>query len=292
MNFDREYTQILSLVKDDMKKVNEEIVDAISVAAPLNQELLEFFNAPSKRIRPLLALLYLKSADIEITERHYSLLGAIELIHNASLIHDDIIDECGIRRGRTAIHKSFGNKLAVISGDYILSLAMQKIAALNSAEILASFSNTMKNMCIGEINQQFNLFKIPTLEQYIEKSAQKTGNLFKSAIETSLILSGLDVFLGENFALNFGIAFQIRDDILNIISCEKFGKPINNDVECGIYNAPVIFAGGKENIMNGVEKTYILLNNYIDKSKKYLSNLEDNVYKEALVKLTEELINV
>lgn len=292
MNFDSEYKQILSLAEDDIRRVNEEILNTISVAAPLNEELLEFLKAPSKRIRPLLAFLYLRSANIKITDRHYSLLSAIELIHNASLIHDDIIDECGTRRGRTAIHKSFGNKLAVISGDYILAVAMQKVADLNSLMILKSFSETMKKMCIGEINQQFNLFKIPTIEQYIEKSTEKTANLFKTTIETSLILSEKDTFEGKNFGLNFGIAFQIRDDILNVVSCEKFGKPVNNDVECGIYNAPVILAGGKENIMSGVEKTYILLNNYIDKSKKYLSGLEDSVYKEALIKLTGELVNV
>lgn len=292
MSFNSKYNEIIDIINDDLNIVSQNILSSIALDGVLNTELLEFLKSPSKKIRPALGILYLKALNIELTFEHYELFAAIELIHSASLIHDDIIDASALRRGKETINCKFNNKLAVLAGDYVLSVALSKIAHLNKPEILSLFAKTFEEMCVGEIHQHYNLFKIPTLDEYLQKTIHKTANLFATTIEAGLALSQIKNSEAVDFGLNFGIAFQIRDDLLNIISCQKTDKPINSDIDCGIYNAPVIFSGGKENIMTGIEKTYILLNNYIDKSKKSLEQLNDSDYKIALKTLAGELYNV
>ena len=146
-------------------------------------------------------------------------------------------------------------------------------------------ANTLANMCIGEVNQYFSKFKIPTLEQYLKKTEQKTAKLFQTAVCGAMQLSGKTAITeAENFSHAFGMAFQIRDDILNLTALNSL-KPSQNDISEGIYNAPVIFAGNTSNLDEGIEKTKTLLNNYVVEAEKALSNLEDNKYKLALKEL-------
>jgi len=289
MSFEAQYIKYKQLFSGELSKMDKIILDAVSPREELKTPLLNFLNSPSKRIRPVLAMLYLKALEFEISEDIVKLLSAVEIIHNASLVHDDIIDESEFRRGDKTLSQRFGNKLGVIAGDYLLSLAMGIISNLGDVEILREFSATLKQMCLGEINQNFDLFKIGTIENYIEKSQNKTAYLFKSAIVSPLILSKKSEEIIErasDFALNFGVAFQIRDDLINITKSDH-SKPYGNDIAEGIYNAPVIYAGGVENLPVGIEKTRILLNNYIEKALLSLEKLPNNDYKTLLINLTE-----
>jgi len=289
MSFEAQYIKYKQLFSGELSKMDKIILDAVSPREELKTPLLNFLNSPSKRIRPVLAMLYLKALEFEISEDIVKLLSAVEIIHNASLVHDDIIDESEFRRGDKTLSQRFGNKLGVIAGDYLLSLAMGIISNLGDVEILREFSATLKQMCLGEINQNFDLFKIGTIENYIEKSQNKTAYLFKSAIVSPLILSKKSEEIIErasDFALNFGVAFQIRDDLINITKSDH-SKPYGNDIAEGIYNAPVIYAGGVENLPVGIEKTRILLNNYVEKALLSLEKLPNNDYKTLLVNLTE-----
>lgn len=289
MSFEAQYIKYKQLFSGELSKIDKIILDAVSPREELKTPLLNFLNSPSKRIRPVLAMLYLKALEFEISEDIVKLLSAVEIIHNASLVHDDIIDDSEFRRGDKTLSQRFGNKLGVIAGDYLLSLAMGIISNLGDVEILREFSATLKQMCLGEINQNFDLFKIGTIENYIEKSQNKTAYLFKSAIVSPLILSKKSEEIIErasDFALNFGVAFQIRDDLINITKSDH-SKPYGNDIAEGIYNAPVIYAGGVENLPVGIEKTRILLNNYIEKALLSLEKLPNNDYKTLLVNLTE-----
>lgn len=289
MSFEAQYIKYKQLFSGELSKIDKIILDAVSPREELKTPLLNFLNSPSKRIRPVLAMLYLKALEFEISEDIVKLLSAVEIIHNASLVHDDIIDESEFRRGDKTLSQRFGNKLGVIAGDYLLSLAMGIISNLGDVEILREFSATLKQMCLGEINQNFDLFKIGTIENYIEKSQNKTAYLFKSAIVSPLILSKKSEEIIErasDFALNFGVAFQIRDDLINITKSDH-SKPYGNDIAEGIYNAPVIYAGGVENLPEGIEKTRILLNNYIEKALLSLEKLPNNDYKTLLINLTE-----
>lgn len=283
MSFQERYYKILDTVKTEIEEISENITSGINIQEPLKTKLLNVLNAPSKHIRPLISFLYLKALGFNIDEKQIIFQTAIELVHNASLIHDDVIDDSEIRRNIKTINKDFDNKLAVISGDYILSIALEKIAKLNSIKIVEMFAETLSFMTKGEINQQFSKFQIPTIEDYIKKTEQKTAKLFETAICGSLLLANSN----ENalvFAKNFGIAFQIRDDIINI-------KTSKTDIKDGIYTAPVIYAGSTENYTNGIEKSQILLNNYIENAYQAIKHIEENKYKIAIIELLGLLKN-
>ena len=291
MSFEIEYKNIKKIAQEELEFIEKYMVMRIDVRKELSTHIINFLTAPSKRIRPLISVLFYKSIFEEINENQLKALGAVELIHNASLIHDDIIDNSATRRGLKTTANEFGNKLGVICGDYLLSVAMKIVTELKSIELLQNFSETLNKMCIGEINQNFDRFKIGTIENYIEKSKNKTGCLFETAILTPFLINKIkDYIFASEFGLNTGIAFQIRDDLLNIINCDS-SKPANNDIKDGIYNAPVIYAGNAENYMDGVEKTRSLLNNYINNSDCILKNLPENIYKQGLEKFLELLGN-
>lgn len=285
MNFNKKYNKISELVKNDLLKLEEELLSSINLAAEIDETLKTFLTNKPKRIRPLVSFLYLSASNIEPDKRQYAFQTAIEIIHNASLIHDDVVDESDIRRGSKTLNKIFNNKTAILTGDYLLSIALEKLNSLNSPETISMCANTLANMCIGEVNQYFSKFKIPTLEQYLKKTEQKTAKLFQTAVCGAMQLSGKTAITeAENFSHAFGMAFQIRDDILNLTALNSL-KPSQNDISEGIYNAPVIFAGNTSNLDEGIEKTKTLLNNYVVEAEKALSNLEDNKYKLALKEL-------
>lgn len=285
MDFNKKYNKISELVKNDLLKLEDELLSSINLAAEIDETLKTFLTNKPKRIRPLVSFLYLRTSNIEPDKRQYAFQTAIEIIHNASLIHDDVVDESDIRRGSKTLNKIFNNKTAILTGDYLLSIALEKLNSLNSPETISMCANTLANMCIGEVNQYFSKFKIPTLEQYLKKTEQKTAKLFQTAVCGAMQLSGKTAITeAENFSHAFGMAFQLRDDILNLTALNSL-KPSQNDISEGIYNAPVIFAGNTSNLDEGIEKTKTLLNNYVVEAEKALSNLEDNKYKLALKEL-------
>ena len=293
MNFNEKYKEIKNLAQDEIKLIEENMVSQIEIREPLNFSLKKFLLAPAKRIRPVLAILYIKALEETLNKKQIDHLTVVEMVHNASLIHDDIIDESKIRRGNETINTNFDNKLAVISGDYILSLAMEKLSEIGNIELIKDFSQTIRQMCIGEINQNFDRFKISTLEDYIEKTKNKTAYLFEIALTGCAKLSDTkyDIKSISELGLNIGIAFQIRDDLINITKSDS-SKPTNNDFENGIYTAPVILGDKSDNYTSGIEKTKILLNNYLESAKQQVTTLPNNNYKQALEEFLELLKNV
>src|SRR5574344_1429701 len=181
MSFNKEYENIFNSVNGEIEIIKKNIIKNIGVKGPLNTEILELLNAKSKHIRSVMPIIYLKSKNLQITKAHIELLSAVELIHSASLIHDDVIDEGKVRRNIETLNSKFSSKLAVITGAYLLSKALQIINNLKSFEIIKSFAKTLEDMCNGEISQYFNRFKITTIDEYIEKSQNKTAELFVTA---------------------------------------------------------------------------------------------------------------
>lgn len=292
MSFNDKYRNIKILAQKELSIIEEKMVSAVKIREPLKSHIINFLTSPSKRIRPVLAILYARACGYELSDEQLELLSVIELVHNASLIHDDIIDESEFRRGNKTLSSEFGNKLGVISGDYILSVSMEKVAKLNSPEILKILSKTIKQMCIGEINQNFDRFKIGTIEDYIEKSKNKTAYLFAAALTGCFLLGqdSVDLEKLNDLGLNIGIAFQIRDDLRNLIEPDS-SKPANNDIKDGIYTAPVIYAGNAEDYTSGIEKSRSLLNNYIQRAILQVKNLPENEFKTALREFLELLNN-
>lgn len=293
MSFIEKYKLIKNLAKDEIEKVEDSMISNIHTREPLKSSLVGFLTSPSKRIRPLLAILYSKANNEELSQEQIELLTVMELVHNASLIHDDIIDESKIRRNHKTISAEFDNKLAVISGDYILSLAMEKLVKLNNIPIIQNLIQTIKLMCIGEINQNFDRFKIGTIEEYIEKTKCKTAYLFESTLVCCMMLSKKEHDLEKigQLGLDIGIAFQIRDDLINMTKSDT-SKPVDNDFKEGIYNAPIILGNPEDNYQSGIEKTKNLLHNYLDSAKSKIVDLPNNEFKTALEEFLEILNNV
>lgn len=287
--FDTEkYSEIRKLVSDELYAIENNITDFYCGSDILQEQLKGILKAQAKRIRPLLAILYLKMYGCDITPIQIDIQSAVELIHNATLIHDDVIDSSPKRRNRATLHTQFDNSIAIISGDFLLAGAMRKLLNTNSLEVFNLFQNAIKKMCVGEINQYFNKFKIPDFDEYINKCKYKTAELFMASLVSSAMIANIDINSAKDFAKRFGITFQIRDDLLNIIETNH-DKPTNNDIKDGIYTAPVIFAKGTENLDYGIEKTKELLDNYVSRVQKCLNKAPDNKYKDALISLAELL---
>lgn len=285
---DEKYQAVLDVVKADIERVNKNLEIETELNPALAKEIEEFLQAPSKRIRSLFSILYMRASKMYLLPVHYELFAAVELIHNASLIHDDVIDESKLRRNKKTLNDTFDNRLAVISGDYLLGAALKKLVKIASLKVIDIFADALKTMCKGEVCQYFNRFKKTDIETYIEKSTQKTASLFVSTLHAAVVLAdgGFDEKSRE-FAETFGLAFQIRDDLLNVINKDKSKSA--SDVDEGIYTAPLILS---DNLSDGIEKTRDLLNNYVNCAKHCISDLEDSVYKTALYELLELLNDV
>ncbi len=285
---DEKYQAVLDVVKADIERVNKNLEIETELNPALAKEIEEFLQAPSKRIRSLFSILYMRASKMYLLPVHYELFAAVELIHNASLIHDDVIDESKLRRNKKTLNDTFDNRLAVISGDYLLGAALKKLVKIASLKVIDIFADALKTMCKGEVCQYFNRFKKTDIETYIEKSTQKTASLFVSTLHAAIVLAdgGFDEKSRE-FAETFGLAFQIRDDLLNVIDKDKSKSA--SDVDEGIYTAPLILS---DNLPDGIEKTRDLLNNYVNCAKHCISDLEDSVYKTALYELLELLNDV
>lgn len=304
ITFEEQYTKIKNLVKEDFDILENEIGNLFQDKNPLNEQLYSFLTAPAKRLRPLLGFLFFRCIFNNINKNQHDVLQSVELIHNATLIHDDVIDDAPKRRGQETLNIKFDNNLAVVAGDYLLSLAMEKIINTSCVEVIKLCTSALKLTCIGEISQYFNKFNITSIDEYIEKSKEKTALLFQTGLLGCLLLCEKEydqnlIQTVVDFSQNFGIAFQIRDDLINIMNADNI---VNNDINCGIYTAPVIYAYQEnqnilkeENILKalnstrGIEKTKDLMDNYFDASINAIKSFEDNVYKQALLDLIEML---
>ena len=304
MKFEEKYKKIKNFVKKDLNTLEKGIKSLFKNTNPLNKELQAFLTVSGKRLRPLLGILFLKNIFNELNQKQVDVLLAVELIHNATLIHDDVIDKAETRRKHETLNIKFDDNLAVIAGDYLLSIAMEKIINIGSTNIIKLFTSTLKSTCLGEINQYFSKFKITSIEEYIEKSRNKTALLFEIGILSGLLLSEKSTDenlkqIASDFSQNFGIAFQIRDDLINILNAETIS---NNDIKAGIYNAPIIFARQEnknilqeKNILKaikntkGIEKTKDLMDNYFNNSISAIEKLKETVYKKNITELIELL---
>lgn len=298
------YPEIKLLVADDLEKMSSTLLDTFLNSGLANDEFLSELNnylkIGSKQLRACLIFLFSKALFGECTEQTSRLAAAVELIHNATLIHDDIIDEADIRRGKTAIHKKYGNKLAIISGDFLLSLAMNLLNSLNNLNIIDNFAVCLNALCSGEIEQYFSQKTTPSIEQYLKKSEAKTASLFAAGLKSLSNLNN-DQFITPmlEFAKHFGTAFQISDDLKNL-SQTPDGKPILNDIKSGLYTAPVIYAFGENKNLSEYSpeeifettmqpdaqlKTIQLLTKEKERAKSQLLCLPNTKYKQALINL-------
>ena len=198
-----------------------------------------------KRMRPILTLLMARNyGEISAVTQH-SAVG-LELLHTASLVHDDVVDESGERRGQASVNATFNNKVAVLVGDYILSTALLHVSYTGHQRIIEYLAELGRTLAAGEILQLSNIQNQAISEDvYYHVIKQKTAALFEACAAIGALSGGAteeEMLKAREFGQNLGIMFQIRDDIFDYFDSKEIGKPTGNDMTEGKLTLPVIYA--------------------------------------------------
>ncbi|MCT7757926.1 polyprenyl synthetase family protein [Lactobacillus gasseri] len=310
-----------------MIEINQIILKHInSVPGLLGQALEDTFAVPGKMLRPACVMLF-GAFGPDATQKHDELqkiATSIETLHNATLIHDDIIDESSMRHGRPSIQTKYGKHIAVYAGDYLFALSLTLLSEnAQSLHSVIADGKTMQNILVGETEQYNNAYNINISEkEYLNQIKGKTGVLFGLACFIGAYESGIKVtkaLKAKQFGEYLGQAFQLRDDILDYkTTSSTFKKPVLLDVKDGIYSGPLIFAlqnddnnhlhelvkMGKdltqdqlheiENLVNhlgGVERAQKLADQYTEKALASLKkHWPDNENRALIEQLTGRLL--
>ena len=237
------------------------------IKQPIEQELLDFielFNSSlqhedgllssalshirqrgGKRMRPMLILLMAKNYG-EVTQVSQHAAVGLELLHTASLVHDDVVDESQERRGQASVNASYNNKVAVLVGDYILSTALLHVAKTGNKRIVEYLAELGRTLAAGEILQLTNIRNQEISEEvYYQIIKNKTAALFEACAAIGALSAGAsedDVLKAGQFGQDLGIMFQIRDDIFDYYDSQEIGKPTGADMAEGKLTLPVIYA--------------------------------------------------
>merc|ERR1719491_1894956 len=270
----------------------------------------------------------LNSSGLE--EQQYRLAEISEMIHTASLFHDDVIDGAETRRGAPAVHKVFGNKMAILAGDYLLARASIFLARLRDAEVVETMSTIIEHLVRGEVMQMkgsitsgddkkdYDLWR-ERLGQYLQKNFYKTGSLMANSCKSAAILGGYNdgvVGAAYRYGKHLGVAFQLVDDILDFDgSVSVMGKPALADLHAGIATAPVLFAAEMFPIemepllerkfqedgdidkavelvrkSDGIARTKDLAHVHVELAINAILELDQNVYRDSLIHLGHKVL--
>ena len=237
------------IIKNELQAVEICLQKIADTPLPLLSNIgSSLIGAGGKRLRPALFLLSARLSNRESYDDLVPLAASLELTHVASLIHDDVIDNSGLRRGRETANAKFGNHVAVLAGDYLFASVFGLIGEKEYPRVLGlKLAELVKLLTIGEIQQDSALYKIPDgTHEYYRQIERKTAEFMAVCCETGALVEGLDSGIADRmheFGYNLGMAFQITDDLLDITGDEKtIGKPAGSDIKQGVITLPVIWA--------------------------------------------------
>ena len=240
---------MFDVIQSDLDVLNEGLIGAVSSPVALVNEVgTHLVTAGGKRIRPALCLLAARGSRDFSLERILPLAEALELIHTASLVHDDVIDEADTRRGEPTANAKWDNQIAILSGDYIFARAFSLIAEGGYGDYVSKrLAELVCNLSVGEIIQDHTVYQaVKDLDNYYERIQKKTADFLEICCELGGIVGGLPENETKKLAEYghcIGMAFQITDDVLDIMqTSEQIGKPAGNDIRQGIVTLPVIHA--------------------------------------------------
>ncbi len=239
---------IFGIVREDLMAVEKELYSIIQSPVDLVNDIsVHLVQAGGKRLRPALYLLCARGGTPKKQSELLSMAVAIELIHMATLVHDDVIDNAATRRGRPTANARWGNHSSVLTGDYLFAKAFSSVTLGADKNMLRILTDVICTMCEGEIVQLKESYNSEQDEaDYRLRVAQKTADFIAASCELGAISGGLDendVIQVREYGYAIGMAFQITDDILDITaSAEQLGKPVGNDLRQGIVTLPVIYA--------------------------------------------------
>ena len=238
---------IQALTQNDMTAVNDLIYSQInSDVALINQLGVYIVNAGGKRMRPMLTVLAARAFDYK-GEEHISIAAIIEFIHTATLLHDDVVDESNMRRGRETANALFGNSASVLVGDFLYTRSFQMMTKLGNMKIMDILSDATNIVAEGEVLQLMNCNDPDTTEEsYFEVIYCKTAKLFEAATRLAAVIAGQDKVIEkamQEYGKYLGTAFQLVDDIMDYTADAKaMGKNIGDDLAEGKPTLPLLYA--------------------------------------------------
>jgi geranylgeranyl pyrophosphate synthase len=233
-------------VSEDLERVELKMRQALSSNNEyLSQVLVYLLQSGGKRLRPALTLL---SAQFQPSDpvKSIALAAAVELLHTATLVHDDLIDNSLMRRGKATLNAKWTSGATVLAGDYMFACAASLAAETENVRVVSIFAQTLVTICRGELNQLFSpTWQQQTKDDYYTRIYNKTASLFASATEAGAVLCGLPEPQVQNlrsYGRNLGMAFQIVDDLLDFVGdTHELGKPVGSDLRQGIVTLPTMF---------------------------------------------------
>jgi heptaprenyl diphosphate synthase len=308
-----------SEIMADLRKVEKELDKVLKSDDPvLSQTCLSLLQAGGKRMRPGFTLLAGKFFDYRF-EKLLPIAAALELIHMATLVHDDVVDASLTRRGCPTLVAGWGNEVSIATGDYLLAKALEQLVKIDDPMLSAIVAGVCVEMCRGEIQQIKWAYDVKqNFKQYLYRINRKTALLISLCCKLGAAASNADsrgVWIMSTYGHCLGIAFQIVDDILDMTADPKvLGKPVGSDIRQGIITLPMIYAlrdpeyAGRLKILlanpnktenevretvelvkqsGGIEKSNAVVRLYIEKGIRNLQELPDIPAKEALIELAE-----
>ncbi len=308
-------------VKNDLARVDKILKDVAQIDFPFLVDLLDhIIETGGKRVRP--AVTILASSFHPHETRAIEIMGAaVELLHIATLVHDDTIDDSNLRRGKATISSLWGRNIAVLVGDYIFASSARHVCDTGNVKVIKRFSETIMELSSGELQEISEAYSPnQSMKTYLERIYKKTGSLFTTAGESGAILSGASESFCQALKLygyNIGMAFQIVDDILDLDGDQlEIGKPIGNDLAHGIITLPAILLIEKYPQNNPVIKlmedsqnaqyldqsvdmirnssiirdSYSIAESYCNNALNQLKVLPDSSYRKSLESLVEYVV--
>lgn len=309
---------IFQPVQPDLREVEKLLSEVSAVPSPqLSAMLSHIFRSGGKRLRPTITLLsghlFHYQPDVIIPAA-----AAVEILHTATLVHDDVIDNSPRRRGQATINHLWGNDIAILLGDYLITAAEELAARTNNIKTPELLAQTIMAITRAEIEEDFNHFNLnKTREQYYRQINDKTAALFAAAVTAGAILgkaSRDEIIRLQTYARNLGMAFQIMDDILDFTGTEEeLGKPVGADLRQGTITLPVILFleqhPGDDSLQNlceqhnnvaslntalqqvatssAITECSHIAQDYCGRAKQALGTLPDGDYRQALTAITE-----
>lgn len=242
-NFD----EIRDLISSDLERLQKIIKQSLSSNSPLLNKIVDkYLETKGKQIRPIIVVLSAKFFGAEVSDGVLCGAASVELLHNASLIHDDVIDETKQRRGHDTINNTWDNHIAVLVGDFFVSNALACAIRTNDFRVISTISELGKELSTGEIDQ-IDVAKHHSIDEqtYYSIINKKTASLFQSCVKVggySVGASDIDIANLSKFVELLGLSFQIKDDIFDYFKDDAIGKPTGNDLREGKVTLPLIYA--------------------------------------------------
>ncbi|RLC96807.1 MAG: polyprenyl synthetase family protein [Chloroflexi bacterium] len=272
-------------IRPEMAQVERKLNEVASTAPGDIVELLRYvLKGGGKRLRPALTLLAARFYEYNV-DLLIPTAAATEVLHTATLVHDDTVDESDLRRGRTTINHLWGNSNAILLGDYLFAASARMTAETGNVRVIKLFSETLMKICSGEIQESLNPYN-KSREVYYTAIGNKTASLLSAATESGAILSGAPedvVQCLRDYGHNLGMAFQIVDDILDFTGRkETLGKPVASDMARGVFTLPVILL---------LEKSDSPIHDILDKDKqKGIRLLMEMIQRSSVIEECYEVV--